>query len=143
MGGDMRSSILGLAALAFLALPQSAAAQSGASTILGGVSPKSIVQKPIDTSKVIVPSPAISAQQNRFNFTSLFSKLSVPDFPIKRGISPQPIPSTFPSTKYNPFKMVGTPPMLIGDPKKSAQPINVPTPYIPSFKTNVGPGSGN
>lgn len=117
-------------------------AQSGASTILGGVAPANLVQKPINMKSVIAPTPAQSAQQNRFNFTALFSKLSMPSYPIKRGLSAQPLPSTFPSTSYNPFKMLGKPPILIGDPGTTAMPINVPTPFIPSVKTPVGPGSG-
>jgi hypothetical protein len=116
-------------------------AQSPA-TILGGVPPSAIQTKPIDTRNVIAPTPAISAQQNRFNFSALFTKLAVPSYPIQRGMSPQPIPSSFPSMSYNPFKMVGKPPFLLGDPKKSAQPINVPTPFIPTVKSPVGPGSG-
>ena len=100
-----------------------AMAQSGASTILGGVSPSALQQKPIDMKNVIVPSPALSAQQNRFNFSSIFAKFPLPSFPSKRGLSPQPLPSTFPSTSYNPFKMLGKPPIFIGDPKTTAMPI--------------------
>jgi hypothetical protein len=91
-------------------------------------------------SRVIAPTPAISAQQNRFSFSALFKRL--PSFGTpQRGMSPLPIPSTFPSTKYNPFKLVGTPPVLIGDPAKTAKPISVPIPFTPSVKTPVGPGS--
>ena len=50
-------------------------------------------------------------------FHALFSKLSMPSYPAKRGMSPIPTPSSFPSRNYNPFKMVGKPPFMIGDPK--------------------------
>lgn len=138
----MRFIIAGAAVVAVLGLARPAMAQVSPATILGGVPPSAIQQKAIDTSRVIAPTPALSAQQNRFNFTSLFSKMSMPSYPSKRGLSPQPIPSSFPSSNYNPFKMVGRPPVLLGDPRKSAMPMNVPTPVIPSMGTPVGPGSG-
>lgn len=138
----MRFIIAGAAVVALLGLARPAMAQVSPSTILGGVPPGAIQMKAIDTSRVVAPSPAISAQQNRFNFTTLFSKMSMPSFPSKRGLSPQPVPSSFPSSNYSPFKMVGRPPVMLGDPKKSARPMTVPTPIIPSASTPVGPGSG-
>lgn len=141
-GDDMRSMTLCSATIALFTMAGPAAAQVSPSTILGGPPPSAIVQKPINMKNVIAPTPAISAQQNRFNFSSLFAKFPLPTFPGKRGLSPQPIPSTFPSSSYNPFKLVGKPPVLLGDPRNSARPINVPTPIIPSAKSPVGPGSG-
>lgn len=138
----MRTSIGVLGGLALLALSGRAAAQTSASTILGGPSPTSIVSKPIDMSRVIAPRPALSAQQNRFSFSAIFSKLIVPSYPPKRGMSAMPLPSTFPSSSYNPFKMVGKPPFLIGNPKKAPQSMTVPMPAIPSIGSPVGPGSG-
>lgn len=137
----MRTTAAVFGVLVASAMATPAMAQSGATTILGGVSPAKLTQKPVDTRNVIAPKPAIAAQQNRFNFSQIFAKFPLPTFPSKRGLSPQPLPSTFPSTSYNPFKMLGKPPVLIGDPKTTAMPINVPTPFIPTVNSPVGPGS--
>jgi hypothetical protein len=137
----MRTAMGVLGLIGFFAWTGSAAAQGSASTILGGAAPSSIVFKPIDTSHALAPNPGLAAQQNRFNFSSIFKRLT-PTFPSQRGLSAMPIPSTFPSTSYNPFKMVGSPPRLIGDPKTMAMPISVPTPFTPTVKSPVGPGSG-
>ena len=130
-----------MAIVGLLGLARPAAAQTTNSTMLGGVSPSSLTFKAIDTSTAIAPSPGLAAQQNRFSFAALFRKMT-PGFPSQRGMSALPIPSTFPSSNYNPFKMVGSPPTLIGDPKTSQMPINVPTPFIPTVNSPVGPGSG-
>jgi hypothetical protein len=137
----MRTALGLLGLIGFLGMTGTASAQTSPSTILGGVAPANLISKPIDTSTAIAPSPGLSAQQNRFSFSALFRRIT-PGFPSQRGMSPVPIPSTFPSTSYNPFKMVGTPPRLIGDPKNNAMPINVPIPFTPTVKSPVGPGSG-
>ncbi|MFO0810152.1 MAG: hypothetical protein U0746_16145 [Gemmataceae bacterium] len=127
--------ILGIVVLA--ALAGRAPAQSSASTILGGASPQNLVNKPIDVSNVVVPTPAISAQQNRFNFSSLFSKLFLPGAQKVRGVSPLPSPSSFPT--YKNYQMVGTPPFQLGGTKSN--PIQPAMPVIPGTKSPVGPGS--
>jgi hypothetical protein len=133
------TGVLGL--VGFLGLTGVANAQTSPSTVLGGISPANLIMKPIDTSAALAPNPGLPAQQNRFNFSQIFRRLS-PTFPSQRGMSALPIPSTFPSSSYNPFKMVGSPPQLLGDPKKTAMPISVPIPFTPTVKTPVGPGSG-
>jgi hypothetical protein len=140
--GSMRTAMGVVGLIGFLGWTGSAAAQTSAATILGGVSPANIVSKPIDTSHAIAPNPGMSAtQQNRFNFSAIIKRLT-PGFPSQRGLSALPIPSSFPSTSYNPFKMVGSPPRLIGDPKNTAMPMSVPIPFTPTVKSPVGPGSG-
>jgi hypothetical protein len=115
-------------------------AQMGsASTILGGPPPSAIVQRPIDMSHVIAPTTGMSAQQSRFNFSSIFSKLVMPTYPIKRGISPLPPPSAFPT--FPDFKMVGKPPYQLGDQRAAKNPFQPLPPIIPNTKTPVGPGS--
>jgi hypothetical protein len=118
-------------------------AQTGTSftTALGGPPPSAIMQKPIDMTNVIAPSPALGAQQSRFNFGALFNKLAVPSFPVVGGTSALPAPSTFPSTSYTPFKMVGKPPYQLGDPRAAKYPFQPVLPIIPNNKPPVGPGS--
>jgi hypothetical protein len=137
----MRAPVGLIALVGLVGLTRPAMAQASPSTFLGGVSPSSLISKPIDTSHAIAPNPGLSAQQSRFSFATLFRKMS-PGFPSQRGMSAMPIPSSFPSSSYNPFKMVGSPPTLIGDPKRTAMPVNVPTPFIPTVNSPVGPGSG-
>jgi hypothetical protein len=119
-----------------------ARAQTGsAATILGGASPSSIVFQPIDMKSVIAPSPALQAGQGRFNFSALFNKFSMPSPTPIRGTSALPAPSSFPSTRYPSFKMLGTPPRLLGNPNLSKSPFQPVMPIIPSTTTPVGPGS--
>lgn len=127
--------ILGVVALA--ALAGRTPAQT-ASTILGGPSPRNVTLRPIDVSRTSVPMPAIAAvQNNRFNFTTMFSKLFVPSAQKVRGVSPLPSPSSFPS--YKDFMLVGTPPYPIGT--RTASPIQPMAPIVPNTRTPVGPGS--
>jgi hypothetical protein len=116
-----------------------ARAQSSASTILGGASPTSLVFKPIDMSTAVMSAPAIQAQQGRFNFSTIFNKLSLPSPTKIRGTSALPSPSSFPT--YPDFKMVGKPPYQLGDPKAAKHPIQPVLPIIPNSSTPVGPGS--
>jgi hypothetical protein len=109
------------------------------STALGGPPPSAIVQKPVDLSHVMAPTPGIAAQQNRFNFTALFSKLSIPSFPVKRGVSALPSPSSFPT--YPNYKMVGQPPYQLGDPRAATRPFQPVLPIINNPTPPVGPGS--
>ena len=76
---------------------------------------------------------------NRFNFTALFSKLIVPNYPPTFGVSPLPAPSSFPT--YPNFRMVGKPPYQLGNPNAARNPIQPVAPVIPNVSTPVGPGS--
>jgi hypothetical protein len=112
-GEEVRVSVRvwGLAGVAALALAGGSSAQQPASSFFTGVPASQIRNVQVDTSKALVGRPAQSAlTSNRFDFTALFSRRIVPEFPTKRGVSPLPSPSSFPSTKYQPFKLVGTPP---------------------------------
>ena len=136
----MRLGVWAVAAVCAAGAVGSARAQSlSPSTILGGPPPSAIVQKPIDMKNVIAPSPAITAQQSRFNFSAIFNKLIMPGGPTKQGVSPYPNPSKYPS--YKDFKMVGTPPYQLGDPKAAKHPFQPAMPIIPNTTTPVGPGS--
>jgi len=141
----------GMLALFLTARPASAQQTQQASSFLTGVSPGNIVStlngKPFDLSKAIAPTPGQSALQNRFNFTTLFNKLTTPSPNRTRGVSDLPAPGSFPSTKYPNARLVGTPPFplswMFGD-------SNVPRPGVPMHpiipdpgKPPVGPGSGN
>ena|SRR5438105_15773284 len=138
----MRAKLYAAALLGLAGLTGPAAAQSSSpSSILSGVTPSSIVNKPIDTGNAIVPPRAVTIGQSKFTFSSLFSKLPVPGAQRVQGVSPLPAPSSFPS--FNPFKMVGAPPRLIGDPKTAAMPIAVPVPYTPTTNVPFGVGGGN
>ncbi len=140
----MRARFGAIAGILMLGLVGTASAQQQASSFMTGVPASQIKSTPIDTSKAIAPHQGSSALFNRFDFTSLFNKNTIPTYPPKRGISPLPAPSSFPSTKYQNFKMVGDPPYLIkwmfGNNKKSAfEPV---MPYTPgTTPTVVGPGS--
>src|SRR5436309_227818 len=92
--GSMRTAMGVLGLIGFLGWTGSAAAQTSPATILGGVSPSNLSFKAIDTSHAIAPNPGLSAQQNRFNFSTIFKRLT-PGFPSQRGMSALPIPSTF------------------------------------------------
>jgi len=121
-------------------------AQQRASTFLSGVRSQDVRNVPLDTSKAIAQQPGQSARfTNRFDFSALFSRKSGTLYTPKQGISPLPPPSSFPSTKYENYKMVGQPPFLIrwmfGD-KNNQSPIQPVAPIIPGQKTPVGPGSG-
>jgi hypothetical protein len=105
-----------------------ARAQSQASTLLGGVSPSAIVQKPIDMANVVAP--ATIPTQSRFSFTSLVRRLSFTSGRPTQAISPFPSPSSFPS--FPSAKMAGKPPILIGDPNLSANPFQ---PVAPTTMT--------
>ena len=130
------------AAVGFCALwTASAARAQSASTAMGGPNLTQLIQKPVDLSNAIAPSPGIAAGQNRFSFSALFNKLSIPGFPSKKGVSPLPPPGSFPSTNYVNYQMVNSPPLLLGQPRM--QPFVPPAPVIPSMNTPVGPGSGN
>src|SRR5262245_2923766 len=136
----MRILVWAVTACCAIGVAGSARAQTGsASTILGGPPPSAIQFRQIDLTNVVTPSTAISAQQNRFNFSALFSKLSTPSYPVKNGVSPLPSPSMFPS--FPSFKMVGTPPYQLGNPKAAKNPFQPVPPLIPNTKTPVGPGS--
>jgi hypothetical protein len=100
-----------------------------------------LTYKPVDLSNAIARSPGIAAGQNRFSFSALFNKLSVPNFPSKKGISPLPPPGAFPSSNYVNYQMVNSPPLTLGQPR--TKPFVPPAPIIPSMNTPVGPGSGN
>jgi hypothetical protein len=117
----MRNGVWAAVALCAAAAGQ-ARAQSGASTILGGAAPSSLTFKPIDMSNMVV-APGMSAQQTHFNFSSILRKLSFSNGPPTLGVSPLPSPGSFPSTKFPSAKMVGAPPQLIGDPKRSQNPF--------------------
>jgi hypothetical protein len=106
------------AAVGLAAVAAPARAQSQASSLFG-VSPSSIVQKPIDMSTVV--SAAMPAQPNRFSFSSIIRKLSFSSGKPTVGVSPLPPPSSFPT--FPSAKLVGTPPTLIGDPKASKSPF--------------------
>ena len=125
---------------AWAATPAHAQSVSPA-TVMGGVSPSSLVFKPLDMKTLIAPSPAITAQQGRFNFSTLFNKLATPSPTPIRGASALPAPSSFPSTAYPSFKMLGKPPTLLGNPNLSKSPFQPVMPIIPSASTPVGPGS--
>jgi hypothetical protein len=117
----MRIGVWAAVALCAAAAGQ-ARAQSGASTILGGPPPSAITFKPIDMSN-LVATPAMSAQQTRFNFSAILRKLTFTGSPTTLGVSPLPSPGSFPSTKFPSAKMVGTPPQLIGNPNLSKSPF--------------------
>lgn len=127
-----------------LGLVGGASAQQQASSILSGVSTRDIKNSPIDTSRAVIQHPAQSAlTSNRFDFSRLFRRSSTPSATPTRGVSNLPAPSSFPSTKYQNYKMVGNPPFLInwmfGGGNKS--PIAPVAPVIPSQGSPVGPGS--
>jgi hypothetical protein len=129
-------AVAGLCALA--ATP--ARAQSSVSAAMGGPSLSALTFRPVDLSRVAAPSPGLAAGQSRFNFSALFSKLIVPSYPAKTGISPLPPATSFPSTSYPNFQMVSPPPALLGQPR--TKPLVPPAPIVPSTTTPVGPGSG-
>lgn len=138
----MRTYLAAAAAVACMA--STASAQQQASSFFTGVPANEIKFVPIDTSKVIVQSPGQSAlTSNRFNFAALFNKRIVPSWPPRTGVSPLPPPSSFPSTHYTPFKMVGEPPYFIkwmfGD--SDVSPIQPMKPFTPGTRPIVGPGS--
>jgi hypothetical protein len=129
------------AVVAALLLAGSASAQQQASSFFTGVPAGQLQFTPIDTSKAVIQQPGQSAlTSNRFNFSALFNKLTVPTYPPTTGVSPLPPASAFPSTHYQNFKMVGEPPYLIkwmfG---KDKTPIQPQKPFKPFPKAPVGP----
>lgn len=128
-------------AVGFCALwAASPARAQSASAAMGGPNLSQLTYKPVNLSNAIAPSPGIAAGQNRFSFSALFNKLTVPGFPSKKGMSPLPPPGAFPSSNYVNYQMVNSPPLLLGQPR--TQPFVPPAPVIPSTSTPVGPGSG-
>ena len=137
----MRFGVWAVAGLCAAWVVGPARAQSvSPATIMGGPAPSSIVNKPIDLSSAVAV-PGQPGMQSRFNFSALFRRFTIPGFPTTRGVSPLPPPSSFPSTQYQNYKMVGTPPRPIGDPTTANSPIQPVMPVIPSTTTPVGPGS--
>ena len=120
----MRGSIGAAAACLVLALTAGGGAAQGLGTpVLPGVSAANLIQKPIDLTTAVIAAPAQTAiVTNRFNFSALFNKLTIPSWPPTRGVSNLPSPSQVPGWNY-------------------ASPIQPVLPIIPSTKTVVGPGS--
>ncbi|MFL5327747.1 MAG: hypothetical protein ACJ8C4_02430 [Gemmataceae bacterium] len=139
----MSARLGAIAGIAWFGLAGVASGQQQASSFFTGVPSTQINNVAVDTSKSVVPSQGSSALFNRFNFSALFSRSTIPSPTPTRGVSPLPPPSAFPSTSYQPFKMVGNPPFLIkwmfGSSDKS--PIQPARPFTPSNPTPVGPGS--
>ena len=132
-----------LAGAALVGLGGAASAQQASSSFFSGIPATQVKNVPLDMSTAVVQHPAQSAlTSNRFDFSALFSKLTVPSFPTLRGYSPFPAPSSFPSTKYQNGKLVGTPPFPIRYMFGDKSPIQPVAPFTPSAKTPVGPGSG-
>lgn len=133
-----------LAGAALMAISGSAAAQQPASSFFSGIPSARISNVPVDTSKALGQHPGQSAlTSNRFDFSALFRRAPTLTFPTTRGVSALPPPSSFPSTKYQSGKLVGTPPYpikyMFGSGKSPIQPA---VPFTPGSKTPVGPGSG-
>jgi hypothetical protein len=137
----MRLGVWAVAGLCAVGAATPARAQSSVSGVMGGPNLSRLSFRPVDLSNTVAPSPGISAGQSRFNFSALFSKLTIPSYPPKLGTSPLPPATSFPSTGYTNFQMVSPPPVLLGKPR--ARPFIPPAPFTPSTKTPVGPGSGN
>jgi hypothetical protein len=117
----MRIGIWALAAIGVAIVSAPARAQTGLTTTpLGGPSPSTVVNKPIDVSALAVV-PAMATTSSKFNLTNFFRRISIPGF--NNGVSPLPGPSSFP--KYPSARMIGAPPTLIGDPKSASpfQPV--------------------
>jgi hypothetical protein len=133
-----------VAGVALAGLGGAASAQQPASSFFTGVPATQINNIPLDTSKAVIQKPAQAALiNNRFDFSALFSKLTVPSFPTLFGSSPFPAPSAFPSTKYQSGRLVGTPPYPIKYMFGDKSPITPVAPFVPSTTTPVGPGSGS
>src|SRR5207237_4869632 len=80
-----------LAGAVAVAWASAADAQQPASSFFTGIPAGEIRNVPLDTTKAVYQHPAQAAlTSNRFDFTTLFNKLTVPSFPTKRGISPLP-----------------------------------------------------
>jgi hypothetical protein len=132
-----------LSALVGAGIAGTAAAQQQASSFFTGV-PTTVRNVAFDASNAVTQKPAQAALTgNRFDFSRLFRRQQIPGFPPKTGVSPLPAPSSFPSTKYQNFKMVGKPPFLINWMFGGSQshPIAPVPPIIPGQKSPVGPGS--
>lgn len=133
-----------LAGAALMAMEGAASAQQQASSFFTGVQTTQVRNVPLDTTRAVAQHPAQSAlTSNRFDFSALFKRLTIPSFPAQRGVSALPPPSSFPSTRYQSGKTVGTPPypiryMFGGD----KSPITPVAPIIPTNNVPVGPGSG-
>ena len=97
-------------------------------TALGGPPPSAMQFRPIDMTNVVV-APQMPTQQNRFNFSSIFRKLTFSASP-NRGVSQLPSPSSFPT--YQNGKMVGAPPYQLGDPKAAKHPFQPVLPILDS-----------
>ena len=139
----MRAHIGAIAGFGIISLVSAASAQQPASSFFTGIPSTQISNVPVDTSRSVVPQQGRSALFSRFDFSALFSKSIIPTYPPKTGISPLPPPSAFPSTTYEPFKMVGQPPFLIkwmfGT--SNNNPMEPMKPFTPSTQAPVGPGS--
>jgi hypothetical protein len=125
-----------------LLMASAAPAQQPASSFFTGIPAAQIKNVPLDTSRALIQHPAQAARTgNRFNFTALFNKLTIPGYPPKRGVSPLPPPSAFPT--YPNFKLVGTPPypMTYMFGRSNPSPIYPVPPVIPNQQAPVGPGS--
>jgi hypothetical protein len=132
-----------LAGVALVGMGGAASAQQPASSFFSGIPATQVKNIPLDTTRAVIQHPAQAAlTSNRFDFTTIFSKLSVPSFPTLHGVSPFPSPSSFPSTKYQNGKLVGTPPFPIKYMFGDKSPITPVAPIVPNNSTPVGPGSG-
>lgn len=135
---------LHLAALAAgLAWAGVANAQQQASSFFTGVPATQVKSVPLDTSRALIQHPAQSAlTSNRFNFSSIFRRMTTPTYPPKRGVSPLPPPSSFASTSYKNGRLVGTPPYPLSWMFGGGQsPLTPVAPVIPGQGAPVGPGS--
>jgi hypothetical protein len=70
----------------------------------------------------------MSAQTQRFNFSTLLRRLTFTGSPTTKGVSPLPSPSSFPT--YPNGKMVGAPPYQLGDPKAAKHPFQPTMPIM-------------
>lgn len=138
----MKTRALILAAVGLVGSSMAATAQQPASSFFTGIPAGQIRNTPVDTSKAIIQKPGQSAlTNNRFDFSRIWSRMQIPSFPPKTGVSPLPPPSSFPSTHYENFKTVGTPPFPIKYMFGNKSPIQPVAPFIPDTRTPVGPGS--
>jgi hypothetical protein len=114
----MRIGVWALAVVGVAVVCGQGRAQSNLTTTpLGGPSPTTIQNVPINVSKLSV-APAMVPSTSNFSFAGFFRRFSIPGTTPTQGISPLPGPSSFP--KYPSAKMIGTPPTLLGDPKSAS-----------------------
>jgi hypothetical protein len=88
---------LALALLAGLAVVRPAHAQRSLSSF-GSVNPSQIVNRPIDLSQTAAPVAPDSSRL--FGLDNFFSRIHIPGLPQRVGVSPMPLPSSYPSTRY-------------------------------------------